>query len=257
MKKSLLYFVFVSLFVFMSGFTFGQCTPDASVIDPDGSGKMVPDTLEVWAGETAAITITVIAPLTGDVGGGTITIHHITVKSLINQPIWVTYVCNPNTNDFAAGVPCCVLVSSAGVVPAGLDDTIYMNVIVDVWADLGILGIVKVAPDYNSGDSIVLIVHPEGYGIAENGNNGFSVTAPQPNPFSSTVKLGCNTEIFQTVSLKIFDMVGKEIYTENLNTNSGENYFNFDGSNLNDGVYFYSVTDEQNRTITKKFIKSR
>jgi hypothetical protein len=52
-------------------------------------------------------------------------------------------------------------------------------------------------------------------------------------------------------------MIGKEVYSEKMIAGNGENFFIFDGSNLNDGVYFYSVIDSQNRIITKKLVKSR
>jgi len=255
MKKSLRYLVFASLFVLYTGFAFGQCTPDANVVDPDGSGRLDPDTLHVNANSPAAITLTVIAPLTGNVGGGTITIHHITVKSLTNQPGWLSYVCNPGNCEFNAGVKNCVQVTSS-LVPAGLDDTIYMDVIVDVYIPIGGMPVLAVS-DYNAGMPLVLIIHPQGYGINENGYKDFNINEPQPNPFTSTVKLGYFTATPQAISLKVFDMVGKEVYSEKMNSTSGENYFNFDGSNLKDGVYFYSVIDAQNRVVTKKFVKSR
>lgn len=253
MKKSVLYFVFSVLFVFMTGFAFAQCTPDVNVVDPDGTGRMDPDTLHVNSGDVAGISITVICPLTGDAGGGNINIHHIKVTSLLNQPAWLTYVCNPGNCELNAGVRNCVWVSSPSSVPSG-DDTIYMDVLVDVYMDLGGVPVGPVASNFNGG-TIVLIRHPEGYGVTENAK--FDLIAPQPNPFNSTVKLGCYTEKSQEVSLKIFDMIGKEVYSEKMIAGNGENFFIFDGSNLNDGVYFYSVIDSQNRIITKKLVKSR
>lgn len=253
MKKSVLYFAFTVLFALMAGYGFAQCTPDANVVDPDGTGRMDPDTLHVTAGTMAGITVTVICPDHGDVGGGTIPIHHITVKSLQNSPAWLTYVCNPGTCEFNAGDKNCVFVSSTSPIPT-CDDTTYVDVLVDVYMNLG-GSPVLVMSNYNSGMQIVIICHPEGYGVTENAK--FDVIAPQPNPFNSTVKLGCYTEKAQEVSLKIFDMIGKEVYSEKMFTGNGENYFTFDGSNLNDGVYFYSVIDSQNRIVTKKLIKSR
>ena len=110
---------------------------------------------------------------------------------------------------------------------------------------------------YDSGMPLVVWVHPASFGITEFANKGFGIIPPQPNPFNNETKIGCYTDKAQTVSFKVVDMVGKEIYSEKLNTNTGENYFNFNGNNLSNGIYFYSVIDAQNHVITKKMIKSK
>ena len=257
MKKALLYFVLLSLFVFSAGFTFGQvCTPDPGVTDPTGAGRLSPDTIDATELLATNLTLTIICPDTASVGSsGHITLHHITVKNLLNKPAWMTYTCNPSNCAFPAGVAKCVLVT--GIPPCGSAGYYSIDVIIDVYMDLFGSGIL-VQSNYNSGMPLVVWVH-EGCGvdIAEGEYKGFGILPPQPNPFNSAIKLGCYTETPQTVSLRVFDMVGKEVYAEKANTNAGENYFSFNGSDFNDGVYFYSVTDEQGRIITKKFIKSR
>ncbi|HOY32143.1 MAG TPA: T9SS type A sorting domain-containing protein [Bacteroidales bacterium] len=255
MKKSLRYFVLAGLFVFCTGFAFGQCTPDPNVTDPEGNGEMVPDTIEVTELSPANLTVTIICPDTAHVPGmGFIYLHHITVKNLQNKPSWLNAVCGCTNWELPVNQSKCVLVT--GTPPTGSAGYHVIDVIVDVYALIG--GVpVQVATDYNSGMPLVVLVHPEGYDVAEFEYQGFGIIPAQPNPFNSTTKFGCFTERPQTVSLRVFDMVGKEVFSENVNTQAGENYFTFDGNHLNDGVYFYSITDEQNRVITKKFIKSR
>lgn len=258
MKKSLLYFVFVSLFVFSAGFSFGQCTPDPSIVDPDGTGRMDPDTIEAQELVNTGITLTIIAPDTASVGGGSITIDHITLRSLQNKPSWLNYVCTPSACEFNGSEARCVLIT--GTPPAGSAGYTSITVLVDVYSMiLGTPVCVTCAtsPDgYDSG--MPLVVHVSAAAsVAENTHSTFGVIEPQPNPFNSTTKLGCFTETPQTVKLRVYNMVGGEVYSENLNTNAGENYFNFNGSDLNDGVYFYSIMDENKRVITEKFIKSR
>ncbi len=255
MKKSLRYFVFAGLLLFFSGFAYGQCTPDPAVTDPEGDGQLVPDTIEVWENSSANLTLTIICPDTASVPpSGHINLHHITVKSLQNKPAWLNYACNPSTCEFPAGTPECVLVT--GPVPVGSAGYYSIDVIIDVYMDLGGVPIL-VQSNYNSGMPLVVWVHPEGYNVAEFEYQGFGLLPAQPNPFNSTTKLGCYTETPQNVTFKVLDMVGKEMYSEKTLTQAGENYFTFDGSSLNDGIYFYTVTDGQNRVITKKFVKSR
>ena len=254
MKKTLFLFVTAIFFLFYVGKSFGQCTPDPLVTDPEGNGEMVPDTLEAIETVPLNQTLTIIGPDTANIGTGTITIHHVTVKSLQNKPTWLSYVCNPSTCEFVSTASRCVL--TTGTPPAGSAGFYPITVLVDVY--VSILGTpVAVATDYNSGMPLVVWVHPASWGITEFANKGFGIIPPQPNPFNNETKIGCYTDKAQTVSFKVVDMVGKEIYSEKLNTNTGENYFNFNGNNLSNGIYFYSVIDAQNHVITKKMIKSK
>ena len=103
---------------------------------------------------------------------------------------------------------------------------------------------------------MIVWVHPSGTGVTENVHKGFGIMEAQPNPFNNTVKVGCYTETAQNVKLRVVDMVGQEVYSEKLSTNAGDNFFQFNGSELSNGIYFYSVIDAQGRVITKKMIKS-
>ena len=255
MKKSLHYFVACIMFVFYTGIAFGQCTPDPLVTDPEGNGEMVPDTLEVWENEAVGLTLTVIAPDTASVGTmGHINLHHITVKSLNNAPSWLAYTCTPSNCEFVGTESRCVWVSGSSVTSA--PGFYPVDVIVDVYAT--ILGsAVLVQSNYNSGTPLIIWVHPAGWGVTERAFNGFGIREAKPNPFNNTVKIGCYTEGAQNVTLKVMDMVGNEVYNEVLNAGAGESYFAFDGSGLSNGLYFYSLIDEQNRVITKKFVKTK
>jgi hypothetical protein len=254
MKKSLLFFVACMTFVFYAGLSFGQCTPDALVTDPEGNGEMVPDTLEVWQNQPVDLTLTIIAPDTASVGTlGHINLHHITVKSLQNQPGWLFYVCNPGNCEFIGTASRCVYVSASSVTSA--PGFYSVSVIVDVYA-LVLGSPVLVMTDYDSGMPLVIWVHEEGWGVTERVYKGFGIREAQPNPFNNTVQVGCYTETAQNVSLKVVDMVGQEVYSEILNSQAGDNYFQFNGSDLSNGIYFYSIIDAQGRVITKKMIKS-
>jgi hypothetical protein len=254
MKKSLLFFVACMIFVFYAGVSFGQCTADPTVTDPEGNGEMVPDTLEVWENEPVSLTLTIIAPDTASVGTlGHINLHHITVKSLLNKPGWLNYICNPGNCEFLGTESRCVYVSASSVNSA--PGFYSVSVIVDVYAL--ILGApVLVMSDYDSGMPLVIWVHEAGWGVTERVYSGFGIREAQPNPFNNAVQIGCYTEKAQNVSLKVVDMVGQEVYSEILNSKAGDNYFQFTGENLSNGIYFYSIIDAQNRVITKKMIKS-
>ncbi len=254
MKKSLLFFVACMMFVFYAGVSFGQCTPDPTVTDPEGNGEMVPDTLEVGENSNFGERLTIIAPDTASVGSmGHINLHHIVVVGYQNKPSWLNTVCNPSNCEFIGTASRCVWAS--GFAPPASAGFYAVDVLVDVFASIA--GVpVLVQSNYNSGMPFVILVHPEGWGVTERVYKGFGIREAQPNPFNNTVQVGCFTEKAQNVSLKVVDMVGQEVYSEILNSKSGDNYFQFTGENLSNGIYFYSIIDAQGRVITKKMIKS-
>lgn len=63
-----------------------------------------------------------------------------------------------------------------------------------------------------------------------------------PNPFNGSTTIRFNVPVKQDVSIKLFDALGREIKTIFRELcEPGEHKFNFDGSTLNTGVYFYTI----------------
>lgn len=252
MKKALHLILCILFFAAISFSAQAQCTPDPSVTDPEGNGEMVPDTIEAYVNQALNLTLTILAPLTADVGAGTINIHHITVKSLNNKPTWLSYACNPSSCEFPAGVAKCVL--TTGTPPAGSEGYFAVTVLVDVYAT--ILGNpVLVASDYDSGMPLIVHVNPP-QNVEEYGADGFGIIPSTPNPFNGTTSIGCFSSASRQVSLKVYNMMGQQVYSETMQAAQGENYFRFDGSSLGNGTYFYTITDDRNQSVTRKLVKS-
>lgn len=75
-----------------------------------------------------------------------------------------------------------------------------------------------------------------------------------PNPFNPATKIKYQIADKSNISLKIFDISGKEITTLVEERQSAGTYeVTFDGSSLNSGVYFYRLSSD-NFSDTKKFI---
>ncbi len=79
-----------------------------------------------------------------------------------------------------------------------------------------------------------------------------------PNPFNTTTTIEFNLEKEQAVSLYVYDFTGKQIATllENETKSIGKNQVNFDGSNLANGIYFYTILSDGFKE-TKKMILSK
>jgi hypothetical protein len=85
----------------------------------------------------------------------------------------------------------------------------------------------------------------------------FSLSQNYPNPFNPNTNIGFRIADFGFVSLKVYDIMGKETAVlVNDNLNAGEYTVNFDGSGLASGMYFYKLTSGE-VTDTKKLILNK
>jgi subtilisin family serine protease len=80
--------------------------------------------------------------------------------------------------------------------------------------------------------------------IISNGSipNTFALKQNSPNPFNPTTKINFDIPVQSFVSIKIYDMTGREI-NELVNTGltAGSYSVSFDGSKLSSGVYYYRI----------------
>jgi len=83
----------------------------------------------------------------------------------------------------------------------------------------------------------------------------YSLSQNYPNPFNPSTVIDFTIPFAQTVSLKVYDILGNEI--SNLVNNeklvSGKYKINFSGSKLSSGIYYYTIKTE-NFIDTKKMI---
>jgi hypothetical protein len=91
-------------------------------------------------------------------------------------------------------------------------------------------------------------------------NNGtvvadkYSLSQNYPNPFNPETKIDFTIPKNGFVSIKIYDITGKEIYTlVSSNMNKGSYSVDFNASNISTGIYFYKITSGS-FTDTKKMI---
>ena len=73
-----------------------------------------------------------------------------------------------------------------------------------------------------------------------------------PNPFNPSTLISYQLPASMYVTLKIFDILGREIKTlVNEQQNAGKHSVQFNASNLSSGVYFYRIEAGQNTDIKK------
>ncbi len=98
-------------------------------------------------------------------------------------------------------------------------------------------------------------------GIIRN-NNAFKqnilISQNYPNPFNPTTNIRYEIPRNAEVTIKIYDLLGKEVFNLNEYKQAGSYEVKFDGSNLASGMYFYSIKAETSQrdvfTDVKKMI---
>jgi len=104
-----------------------------------------------------------------------------------------------------------------------------------VWMDdnTGVYQVWTASVDLNTiGVNQISDLVPDGYSLSQN----------YPNPFNPTTNLEFGISDLGIVSLKVYDLLGKEVKTlvsENLK--AGRYKVEFDGSGLSSGIYFYKI----------------
>ena len=89
--------------------------------------------------------------------------------------------------------------------------------------------------------------------------DGYSLSQNYPNPFNPSTKISYVLPVSGNVSVKVYDIRGKELSTlVNGNQNAGRYEVAFNGSNLSSGIYFYTlVVSSSNQQNTGNFVQTK
>ncbi|MBK9333708.1 MAG: T9SS type A sorting domain-containing protein [Ignavibacteria bacterium] len=74
-----------------------------------------------------------------------------------------------------------------------------------------------------------------------------------PNPFNPATTIKFDLPIDGIVSIKVYDILGKEVYSLQEVRQAGFQQLNFNGSNVSSGIYFYKIA-AGNFVQTKRMI---
>lgn len=102
--------------------------------------------------------------------------------------------------------------------------------------------------------SSVTVVHT---GIEQDAKvSSFSEVKAVPNPFSGLTGITFNLKEAEMVSLIVFDMAGRILYSETVDGKTGNNVIEFDAKGINPGLYMYNLLSGEHSvsgklTVTK------
>jgi hypothetical protein len=269
MKKILLLFCFAISHQFL----IAQCTPDTDAttwglhpvpsVDLDGLGA-VPET-PAYIGSDYSYTFTVVIPSNLEVPAvGTIGVTQAVVTSIDGLPSGMIFDdCSSSNCIFPGGTTGCFNISGtpdASNTPGNFPITI--NVAIS-----GMLGPLPSPPVEISFPPISSALNPfefplDPYAITlnfpvSNSNlleNELSVSENKPNPFSSTTLIDVDAEKSGDYTFTVTDLLGKEILKEEYSFATGKNTIEFDGANLSNGIYIYSLSSEAGSISNKMLI---
>jgi peptidoglycan/xylan/chitin deacetylase (PgdA/CDA1 family) len=120
----------------------------------------------------------------------------------------------------------------------------------NIWyANLGVVYLYHMLQAENSSavNAIANVVNtPESFALGQN----------YPNPFNPTTAIGYELSANSQVSLKVYDVLGREVATlVNGRQNAGSHSVTFNGSRLSSGAYLYRLVAEDNKG--ERFISTK
>ena len=102
-----------------------------------------------------------------------------------------------------------------------------------------------------------LIVVDYNIGVGINENSGlvadFSVSQNTPNPANNSTSIMVETEKAGVINLSISNLLGQVVRQESVNNSAPIHTFDVDVSNLESGIYFYTI-EIGNSSVTKKML---
>jgi len=88
----------------------------------------------------------------------------------------------------------------------------------------------------------------------QRGEHSFDLVSLQPVPVMQTLEMIYTSNSSDIFKIKIIDALGRIMYENTVNANSGTNYIDFDVSYFTSGMYFVELQNDS-AVITKKFVK--
>jgi len=227
-----------------------QCEPDtANCKDVGDPGQICPRNLpDAVVNEPYDEIITVIAPDTASVGQIQVSLAYIIVDSVLNLPPGLEY--QANADIFYPDSAYCIQIAGTPTASGDYPLAIYVSAFVFFGEDLIVKG-GQIVDD----TSVVMRVN-ETAGLDPYAINEFHVYPNAPNPFSDLTRLGFYTPFDTHIKLQVYNILGELMHEELQGAPPGEHYFEFNGSSLDPGTYFYRIINDTD-LFTGKLIKTR
>lgn len=244
--STVVFFLFIAV-----GSAMGQCVPGTSTtpgITPDSASGLAP----AYAGQPYSQVMQIVVPTdtTAMIGPIPVTVNIVSISltSFTGLPPGLTYTCTPSSCSFPGGSNGCVLISGTPTVAGTFNVTA-------ITASVGstILGNIT---QYDTITYYNVVVNGTTTGIDESTGLSFSMEQNTPNPCNETADIRFTVPQMGEVEFRVFNLIGKEVYRNLLQGETGENNLKIDTRDFAPGVYMYTMT-YNGETISKRMVISR
>ena len=166
-----------------------------------------------------------------------------TTGAINNLPIGLTYSCDPPNCVFIAGSLGCIQLfgtpTAANIAPDTFDISIETNL-----NAVGIPFQIPVElPNQLPGDNHYYLVLKDAQCLVgtfdQNTSIGYVKNAP--NPFTNETTITVESLVSGDFQFEVFDILGRRVHARVIRLDAGINEFTFDGSQLLNGSYFYTI----------------
>lgn len=165
-----------------------------------------------------------------------------------------SYVCNPPNCVFLADSVGCIKIfgKSTNASEIGRHQAKISGTIDVIALGFPLNGLPVSFPSDQSEDlrgNYYLFVQEENSPYCQTVSSSYAVYAPdieinnRPNPFSDFTQIYIQSKEQGRFELRVFDMLGQMLRRDPLDLHIGENIIDFDGRDLAEGLYVYTITD--------------
>jgi len=242
-----------------------NCTPPA----PVGEAGLSPEwtslqCAEVGVAYTQIVNIENLSTVTTPIG--VITVTELVVDSVVGLPSGFTYEFNPGTI-LTSGQTACMEVTGTTNDPIGC---YLLDIYITITIDLGPLGTQTFSGEavdidftyyvqvINTGmvcdcqvcdDTATCLT---GITYLEEIIEEFQI---HPNPFTQITEITFYSSESGIYTTEVYDIIGKEVYSAEVDVVQGINVFPFKRGELTKGVYIYTITDGESSVSQRFMIK--
>ena len=273
--KKLLLAIFTLVFAVSLNVQAQNCEPDPELAEADAGVYPLPDPI---GSPTSSLTpgcvdeyyeqlFTAVVPdsLSTVFNGAEIdaALLSVAVNDITGLPTGITYACEPPDCIFLQNTTGCVLFSGTPTEAGDFLPVVQTTVGANIGVDLSLPVNFPAQP----GDPVEIFpgeykitVYDAGSCIIDNVDDALESTLGVqqnvPNPFNDITTITIDSKQSGTFDFKVFSLIGEMVHSEVLTLTSGETIVTFDGTNLDSGMYFYSI-GQGNAIVTKRMVVSK
>ena len=190
----------------------------------------------------------------------------VAVNDITGLPAGVTYACEPPDCVFLQETTGCVLFSGTPTEAGEFAPVVSTTVAANIGVELSLPVNFPTQP----GDPVPIfdgeykvIIHAVGsgeaaclVGVNDALEDVLGVQQNVPNPFNGITNITIDSKESGAFDLKVYSLIGEMVHSEVLTLSAGENIVQFDGTNLDSGMYFYAI-GQGNAVVTKRMVVSK